>query len=51
MDKWEYLTFKQEKITQKELNDLGSESWELIIAFLNNHNKLCLVFKRPKLTN
>ena len=46
MQKWEY---KQTGIlTEKELNQLGNEGWEMVVLLSSYGSKEGFIFKRPK---
>jgi hypothetical protein len=48
MQKWEYRILG--KLTEVELNTMGTEGWELIsIAFIERGNVYTHYFKRPNL--
>lgn len=51
---WEYknITYKGSSVvkeeTEKELNQLGKEGWELAGTFSNDIGRGTMIFKRPK---
>jgi hypothetical protein len=49
MPKWEYKLIN-EWLTEKELNDLGEEGWEIVELTITPTDKMhVFVFKRPKI--
>lgn len=46
--KWEYKVEYHGTISEKKLNEMGMEGWELIAAEAGNSNVTSFYFKRPK---
>lgn len=47
MTRWEYHVVQSRAVSDRDLNELGAEGWELIGDIVTENALMTLVFKRP----